>query len=356
MKVLHLASGNRWTGAAAPAFAEVEALRAAGIDAHYAYVGGYKLEAKLRRHGFAHPVIAKAQNPISFLRTAAAVERLVTQHGFDIVHAHLTYDHWLARFVARGRPHLIIARTFHSRRTLRNEPFTRSLLSRTDAIFVINDDLARVELLRGRDVTFTPPPLDTDQFSIDGPDVRAQYGIAAATPVLMAIGKVSKDRGFEAILETFARIRRTIPDAKLMLVGHGEHRQALEDLVRSLALGDAVIWAGYHEDDLAEHYRSAGVLLFTRAGSDEGHRAVIEAMGCGAAPATFPIEGTPAIFGDMSGRHIAAEGTPESLAATAVRLLQLDRMELRNEVNGRAQLFSYERAARRLIDAYSTAV
>ena len=28
MKILHLAAGNRWTGAAAPAFAEVEALRA----------------------------------------------------------------------------------------------------------------------------------------------------------------------------------------------------------------------------------------------------------------------------------------------------------------------------------------
>ena len=43
MKVLHLASANRWTGAPAPAFAETEALREAGIDAHYAYVGGYKL-------------------------------------------------------------------------------------------------------------------------------------------------------------------------------------------------------------------------------------------------------------------------------------------------------------------------
>jgi len=41
VKILHLASANRWTGAAAPAFAEVEALRAAGVEAHYGYVGGY---------------------------------------------------------------------------------------------------------------------------------------------------------------------------------------------------------------------------------------------------------------------------------------------------------------------------
>src|SRR5204863_3682509 len=83
MKVLHLASANRWTGAAAPAFAEAEALRAAGIDAHFAYVGGYKLEAKLAHVDFAHPVIARHQNPASFLRSVDAIERLIRHHRFD---------------------------------------------------------------------------------------------------------------------------------------------------------------------------------------------------------------------------------------------------------------------------------
>src|SRR5438046_9943199 len=97
MKVLHLASGNRWTGAAAPAFGEVVALREAGVDAHYAYVGGYKLQAKIGGFDFAHPIIAKAQNPFSFASTVATIERLINHHGFDVVHAHLHYEHWLAR-------------------------------------------------------------------------------------------------------------------------------------------------------------------------------------------------------------------------------------------------------------------
>ena len=118
MRILHLAAGNRWTGAAAPAFAEVEALRAAGVDAHYAYVGGYKLQAKLAHHDFAHPIIEKAQNPVTFVRSIQAIERLVHQHGFDVIHAHLTYDHWLARIVARDHPAGRVARTFHPRRLL----------------------------------------------------------------------------------------------------------------------------------------------------------------------------------------------------------------------------------------------
>src|SRR4029078_3453210 len=81
MRVLHLAAGNRWTGAAAPAFAEVAALREAGVDAHYAYVGGYKLEQKIGHLDFAHPLIEKTQNPLSFRRTVRALRRfIIEQH------------------------------------------------------------------------------------------------------------------------------------------------------------------------------------------------------------------------------------------------------------------------------------
>ena len=355
MKILHLAAGNRWTGAAAPAFAEVEALRGAGIDAHYAYVGGYKLQAKLAHHDFAHPLIAKAQNPISFLRTAAALDNLIHGHHFDVIHAHLTYDHWLARFV--GRSHRIrIARTFHSRRTLRNEPFTRSLLSRTEPVFVINDALADAPVLRGRNVIYTPPPLDADQFTAQGPDARAQYQLAPGTPVVTIIGKLSKGRGFEDALATFAQVRGAMPEVKLLLIGHGEHRPALEKLTATLGIAGSVIWAGYHEDDLAEHYRAANVLLFTAAGSDEGHRAVTEAMGCGVAPATYPIDGMRALLGELAPRHMARSEKPEELAPLVIDLLHRRRDELAAEVNQRAQLFHYPRAASRLIDGYSTVI
>jgi glycosyltransferase involved in cell wall biosynthesis len=351
MKILHLAAGNRWTGAAAPAFAEVVALREAGIDAHYAYVGGYKLQAKLARHDFAHPIIEKAQNPISFSRSIRAIDRLVTAHGFDFIHAHLTYDHWLARFVARGRRGVRLARTFHSRRTLRNEPLTRSLIANTSAIFVINEELLNARLLRSTAAVFAPPPLDTAQFSLDGANVRGAYGLSSGAPLVVAIGKLSKNRGFEAVLQTFAIVQKTVVNARLMIIGHGEHRGALEALARSLGID--VIWAGYHEDDLAEHYRAADVLLFTAAGSDEGHRAVIEAMGCGVAPATYPIEGMSAILGELAPRHRATVPDPAELAMVSADLLRAGH-SLRAEVNRRAQVFRLSGAAQRLIDVYST--
>lgn len=334
MRILHLAAGNRWTGAAAPAFAEVEALRAAGVDAHYAYVGGYKLQAKIGHHDFAHPIIRKAQNPVSFVHSIGAIDRLLRRHGFDVVHAHLTYDHWLARLAAREHPEVRLARTFHARRVLRNDHFSRSLLAATRHRFVIN----RAFDVRGG--FFTPPPIDHRQFHPDG------ARIAIEGPIVTVIGKLSKHRGFEEALRTFAVLRR-LASCRLMVIGHGEHRPALEALAGELEIANEVIWAGYHEDDLAEHYRASSILLFTARGSDEGHRAVLEAMACGVPVATMPIEGVDAL---VPPEWIAATNDPEALASTAAALLANRPMDAYE----RSLEFGYDRAAARLIAAYAS--
>ncbi len=333
MKILHLAAGNRWTGAAAPAFAEVEALRAAGFDAHYAYVGGYKLETKIGHHEFAHAVIERAQNPASFVRSIRAIDHLVRRHGFDVLHAHLTYDHWLARLVARDHD-VRIARTFHSRRVLRNDPLSRSLLGSTRHRFVVND--AFRDVVRG--AIFTPPPVDHRQFTPEGPRI-------ASTGILVTvIGKLAGGRGFEEALRTFASLRRRI-SCRLMIIGHGEHRSVLEDLARKLEVGAEVIWAGYHEDDLAEHYRASDLLLFTARGSDEGHRAVLEAMACGVPVATMPVEGVHAL---VPLEWIAPASDPEALAALAASMLE----ERPAHAFERSLEFGYASAAQRLIAGY----
>ncbi|MEA2414116.1 MAG: L-malate glycosyltransferase [Thermoanaerobaculia bacterium] len=348
MKVLHLAAGNRWTGAAAPAFAETEALRQAGVDAHYAYVGGYKLQQKLAHHDFAHPIIAKAQNPFSFARTVEAIARMVDHHRFDVVHAHLTYDHWLANVATRGTRTKVV-RTFHARRVLRGDPLTRWLIARSARLCVINDSFLDAPPIRERNPVFTPPPLDHRQFDPNGADVRERYGVEADELLLVAIGKLSKGRGFEDVLRTYAIVKRDLPTARLMIIGHGEHRPALEALARELNVD--VIWAGYHEDDLAEHYRAADILLFTARGSDEGHRAVLEAMACGIAPVTFPIEGVSALLGELAPRLIAEAASPESAAAKVIAA-STDLANLRRRAYEQSENFGYAEAAARLIEVY----
>jgi glycosyltransferase involved in cell wall biosynthesis len=339
VRVLHLAAGNRWTGAAAPAFAEVEALRAAGVDAHYAYAGGYKLEEKLKGVPFAHPMIEKAQNPLAARRTLRALESL---GSFDVVHAHLTYDHVLGAMLAR-RLKARLARTYHSERVLRRDPFSLVVQGRTPLRFVINETFA----VPG--ATFTPPPVDHRQFTPDGANVRERYGIDPHVPVALSIGKLTHDRGFELALQSFAVVRRTLPNARMIVVGHGPHQNTLQVLAHALGLD--VVFAGYHEDDLAEHYRAADALLFTARGSDEGHRAILEAMACGVVPVSAPIPGVEALVRGLDTPLIAAAASPESIAMRATPILA-GRGVLRKAVVRESQQFGYRPAAERLLRAY----
>jgi glycosyltransferase involved in cell wall biosynthesis len=352
MKILHLAAGNRWTGAAAPAFAEVEALRAAGVDAHYAYVGGYLLEEKLAHCDFAHPLIEKAQNPLSFRRSVRALNHIIERYGFDVLHAHLTHDHWLARFATRSRK-IRLARTFHARRTLRSDPFTKSVLGRTEHVFIVNDAFRDAPLLRSRTPLFTPPPVDHRQFTPDGPNARATYGIAADTTVVVSIGKIARERGFEDALHAFSIFRRMVSNSKMMIIGHGPHRPALEAFSRDLGIADHVIWTGYHENDLAEHYRAGDLLFFTAAGSDEGHRAVLEGMACGVIPIAMPLPGMHSLTGDLSSALVTPESSTEQLARVASETLE-NKEVVRSQVIARSQAFSYAAAARTLLRGYES--
>jgi glycosyltransferase involved in cell wall biosynthesis len=192
--------------------------------------------------------------------------------------------------------------------------------------------------------------VDTDEFQPNGSDIRTRYQIPSDTLLIAVIGKLSKERGFELALETFARIQKRMANTRLMIIGHGEHRAALESFARDLDITPSVIWAGYHENDLADHYRASDFLLFTAKGSDEGHRAVIEAMACGTVPITAPLPGMDAMVGELP--LVAGDTSADALANLLLSSVA-DLDTLRTRVVDRAGEFAFPRAAQRLLTAYS---
>jgi glycosyltransferase involved in cell wall biosynthesis len=164
-------------------------------------------------------------------------------------------------------------------------------------------------------------------------------------------------RGFEQAISTFALLAQQDPAARLLVVAKwGPHREALDSLAMSLGIAERIVWAGYQDDDaLVEHFRAMTLMLFTAAGSDEGHRAIAEAMACGVPVASFPLPGVRAIAGPLADRLVSADTTPESLASTAEQLLASGRSELSGLCIERTREFGFEPTARRLLEAYTSA-
>lgn len=331
----------------------MEALRQAGVDARFAFVGGYKLERKIGDRPFVYPVIRKPQNPWAFLQSASAIRSLLRHETFDIVHAHLSYDHWLARYAIHDGVKLV--RTFHNRRPLRGDVVTRGLIQRTDGIAVVNRTLLERKALRGREVAFTPPPVDTRFFGPNGADARSSYGLEKDL-VVGVIGKITPGRGFEEAMQTFAAINRLRPDVRFLVIGRGFLRPELEEMTRQSGIEKSVTWAGYHEDDLPEHYRAMNLMVFTSTGSDQGHRAVSEAMACGAPVVSFPIAGVDEVIGDdLAPELIVGESSPDVLASRVVEILDHgDLARLRERCAAAMQEFDYENTAVRLIRLYQS--
>jgi glycosyltransferase involved in cell wall biosynthesis len=112
-------------------------------------------------------------------------------------------------------------------RVYRNVPF--EAISESTA-----DDLAERGIPR-RSVEVIYPGIDTAAYTPNEAE-------RSATPVFSYLGRLKKYKGVHLCIEAFAAMRH--PDAVLEIAGAGDYRPKLEELARSLDLGDRVRFLG----------------------------------------------------------------------------------------------------------------
>ena len=82
------------------------------------------------------------------------------------------------------------------------------------------------------------------------------------TPTLVAIGRLSAEKGFGNLIEAFARVRAEgIDHCRLVIVGEGAQRAVLTARIAALGLQKSVVLAGYLEgaERMLEH--AAGFVM-----------------------------------------------------------------------------------------------
>lgn len=138
--------------------------------------------------------------------------------------------------------------------------------------------------------------------------------------ILVAVGRLTRQKGFDLLIDAFASVAGNFPDWTLIIWGEGPDRAALEQQTARLGLAQAVRLPGNsasREDWLA----SAGV--FVLSSRYEGFpNAAAEAMGAGLPVIAFDCDYGPAdmIADDENGVLVPA-GHTESLAAAMRRMM-----------------------------------
>jgi glycosyltransferase involved in cell wall biosynthesis len=155
--------------------------------------------------------------------------------------------------------------------------------------------------------------------SVDNPYVTpamfarpAGSAVDATFKTVIAVARLTAQKRLDRLILAFAQIHR--PGVRLLILGEGEDRQKLEDMIEGLGIGDRVSMPGY-VDDVAAALHAAD--LFVLSSDYEGLPAVVlEAMA-----ANCPVLGTDcfpaarALLGSTDGCGIIGRTDPEGLSA-----------------------------------------
>ena len=88
-------------------------------------------------------------------------------------------------------------------------------------------------------------PVITPELQAAGASAQGHAWLAdGGPPVVIAVGRLTRQKDFASLVKAFSKVRQTKP-ARLLILGEGEERSSLEQLVRELGLESAVALPGF---------------------------------------------------------------------------------------------------------------
>mgnify|MGYP001764809496 CR=1 FL=1 len=200
------------------------------------------------------------------------------------------------------------------------------------------DDLVARGIAR-RDVVVIPPGVSFDYYT---PDATAR----AERPTFAYLGRLKRYKGVDLVIRAFAQLGRD--DAVLEIAGAGDFRPRLEQLARSLDLGERVRFLGFvsETEKLALLRRAWAVAL---ASPKEGWGLTnVEAEACGTPVVASDSPGIRESVRDGETGFLVRHGDVPALAAAMRRLAESPTLVRDMGVRARAfaETFTWDRCAR----------
>ncbi|MDF1506342.1 glycosyltransferase, partial [Roseisolibacter sp. H3M3-2] len=242
----------------------------------------------------------------------------------DVVHSHSGV--WLrsARAAAlAGLPPIVHTEHGILNGVLKPEPLrdriTKRLAARhTHRVVAVADalreHLVTITGIDARQVRLIPNGIDEEQFAPAPRDaaVRASLGVPAHVPLLGTVARLAPEKNHLLLIDAFARLRGTHPDAHLVVVGDGPMRDALETRVAELGIADAVRLPGVRRDTAAL-YRELDAFVLS-SDSEGASISLLEAMATAVPCVATAVGGSPALLDHGACGHVVPPRDVDALA------------------------------------------
>jgi glycosyltransferase involved in cell wall biosynthesis len=194
-----------------------------------------------------------------------------------------------------------------------------------------------------------PPDGAYPQEQID--HIRQIFDIHSDAPVLISVGRLSRQKGHRYLLEAMPSVLERFPHVVVLLVGDGPQRADLEQQARHLGVETSARFLGTRDD--VYHLLAAADVFVLPSVSEGMPMALLEALGMGVAVVASNLTGIADVVED--GRHglLTPPGKPDSLAHAVTRLLEDDDLRANLSQSGK-QLVRQEYTVDRMCERYES--
>ena len=268
------------------------------------------------------PGIGMRVQPDSLARAILdALERHdLRSERFDVVDAHYFYPDGVA--AARVADALGLPLTISARGTdinlIGDIPFARKRMldaaQRAQALIAVSSALSLKMIALGMPadrIHVFRNGVDADLFAPVGrSEARRRIGLRDDGRWIVGVGNFVPEKGFDLLIRATAML----DDARLLLVGEGPERSALESLAQMVAPGRVEFRANVAQPELRYVYAASDALGLPSL-REGWPNVLLEAIACGTPVAASPVGGIPEILRDGAPGRLVSERTPDAWRA-----------------------------------------
>jgi L-malate glycosyltransferase len=282
------------------------------------------------------PTYPLFREPQYLLALANAIVRISRDHRLDIVHAHYAVPHATAAYLADQMlaaegdptpPRMVTTLHGTDITLVGSAPsyahVVRFSIEQSHAVTAVSSSLRATTLQAlgvSREIRVIPNFLDCAAYRRH-PDaaLTERLRAGAVEAVVVHASNFRPVKRVPSVVEIFRAIRDRVP-ARLVLIGDGPDRPAVERRVLELGLRDAVEFAG-EQHDLVPWFSAADVFLLPSEEESFG-LAALEAMACEVAVVASRVGGLPEVVDDGATGFLCAADDLRAMAERAIALLQ----------------------------------
>ncbi len=184
-------------------------------------------------------------------------------------------------------------------------------------------------------------------------DAHAAFGLPHGAPIVGNVAALVAHKGQRHLVAAAAHVVRAVPDARFLILGEGELRDALERQVRDLGLERHVRLAGFRSDAIG---LTKSFDLFAMSSITEGlGSAMLDAMACGVPVVASRAGGIPEAVEDGRSGVLVPPRDERALSQALIALLRDREARARLGAAGRQRIvdeFSVERMVARTLAVY----